>query len=76
MSNGLDPDQDRQNVGADRGPNCLQRLSVDDKSYPKRGELTYLSAPSTGGNTGGGGTLKVLWRCWANKPETQRESAF
>ena len=28
VSNCLDPDQDRQNVG----PNCLQRLSVDDKS--------------------------------------------
>ena len=29
MSNGLDPDQDRQNVGPDLGPNCLQRLSAD-----------------------------------------------
>ena len=34
MSNSLDPDQDRQNghsVGPDLGPNCLQRLSADDK---------------------------------------------
>ena len=32
MSNGLDPDQDRHSVGPDLGPNCLQRLSADDKS--------------------------------------------
>ena len=31
-SNGLDPDQDRSSVGPDLGPNCLQRLSADDKS--------------------------------------------
>ena len=29
MSNSLDPDQARQNVGPDLGPNCLQRLSAD-----------------------------------------------
>ena len=28
----MDPDQDRQNVGPDLGPNCLQRLSADNKS--------------------------------------------
>ena len=33
-SNGLDPDQDRQNVGPDLGPNCLQTLSADNKSRP------------------------------------------
>ena len=33
VSNMLDPDQDRQNVGPDLDPNCLQRLSADDKSY-------------------------------------------
>ena len=32
MSNGLDPDQDRHSIGPDLGPNCLQRLSADDKS--------------------------------------------
>ena len=32
VSNGLDPDQDGQNVGPDLSPNCLQRLSADDKS--------------------------------------------
>ena len=31
MSNSLDPDQDRHSVGPDLGPNCLQRLSPDDK---------------------------------------------
>ena len=32
MSNSLGPDQGRQkNVGPDLGPNCLQRLSADDK---------------------------------------------
>ena len=29
VSNGLDSDQDRQNVG----PNCLQRLTAADKSF-------------------------------------------
>ena len=32
VSNGLDPDQDRHNVGPDLGPNCLQKLSADDIS--------------------------------------------
>ena len=32
VSNSLDPDQARQNVGPDLGLNCLQRLSADDTS--------------------------------------------
>ena len=35
VSNSLDPDQDRQNVGPDLGPNSLQRFSADDKSRHK-----------------------------------------
>ena len=30
VSNSLDPDQARQNVGPDMHPNCLQRLSADN----------------------------------------------
>ena len=32
VSNSLDPDQARHYVRPDLGPNCLQRLSVDDTS--------------------------------------------
>ena len=32
VSNSLDPDQARQNVAPDLGPNCLQRYSADDTS--------------------------------------------
>ena len=32
VSKSLDPNQERYSVGPDLGPNCLQRLSVDDKS--------------------------------------------
>ena len=32
MLNSLDPDQARHFVGPDLGPNCLQKLSADDKS--------------------------------------------
>ena len=32
VSNILDPDQARQNVGPDLDPNCLQKLSADEKS--------------------------------------------
>ena len=32
MSNGLDPDLARHSVGPDLDPNCLQRLSAEDKS--------------------------------------------
>ena len=39
VSNGLDPDQDRRSVGPDLGPNCLQKLSADDKSPLARKEL-------------------------------------
>ena len=38
VSNGLEPDQDRQNVGPDLGPSCLQRLSADDKSHHQEGK--------------------------------------
>ena len=31
VPNGLDPDQDSRSVGSDLYPNCLQRLSIDDK---------------------------------------------
>ena len=30
VSDSLDPDQDRQNVSPDLGPNCLQSLTGDD----------------------------------------------
>ena len=35
MSNNLDSDQ---NVGHDMGPNCLQRLSAEDKNHHKQGK--------------------------------------
>ena len=31
VSNSLDPDQDQYSLVPDLGPNCLQRLSADDK---------------------------------------------
>ena len=34
VSNSLEPDQARHFVGHDLGPNCLQRLSADNKSRP------------------------------------------
>ena len=37
VSNGLDSDQHRHCVGPDLGPNCLQRLSEDNKSQPSKG---------------------------------------
>ena len=33
VSNGLDQGQDRHFVGPDLCPNCLQRLSANDKSH-------------------------------------------
>ena len=41
MSNGLDPGQDRRYVGPDLGPNCLQRLSADDKMLAKKEFRSY-----------------------------------
>ena len=38
MSNSLDSDQARQNVGTDLDPNCLQRFSADDKSRHQQGK--------------------------------------
>ena len=38
LSNSFDPDQDRQLDGPDLGPNCLQRLSTDDKSRHQQGK--------------------------------------
>ena len=36
VSNSLDPDQARHFVGPDLGPNCLQRLSADNKVAPSK----------------------------------------
>ena len=33
VSNSLDPDQARHSVGPDLSPNCLQRLSADEKIH-------------------------------------------
>ena len=41
MSNGLDPDQDQHSVSSDLDPNCLQRLSADNKSPLARQELIF-----------------------------------
>ena len=38
MSNCLDPDQGQDSVNPDLGPNCLQRLSADDKSCGYQGK--------------------------------------
>ena len=38
MSNSLDPDQDLHSVSPDLGPNCLERLSADDKSCSWQGK--------------------------------------
>ena len=38
MSNSLDTGQDRHSVGPNLGPNCLQRLSADDKSHCQQGQ--------------------------------------
>ena len=32
LANSLNPDQDGHSVGRDLGPNCLHRLSADNKS--------------------------------------------
>ena len=43
VSNSLDPDQDRLSVGPDLGPNCLQRLSGNDKTIQIKHEaIPYL----------------------------------
>ena len=39
VSNRIDPDQARHFVGPDPGPNCLQKLSADNKSHHKWAEL-------------------------------------
>ena len=38
VSSCLDPDQAQHFVGPDLGPNCLQRLSADEKSCQWRGK--------------------------------------
>ena len=34
VSNSLDSDQDRHSVGPDLDPNCLKRVTADDKNSP------------------------------------------
>ena len=38
VSNGLNPDQDLHVAGPDLGPNCLQRLSADNKRGGQQGK--------------------------------------
>ena len=44
LSELVDPDQDRQKVGPDLGPNCLQKLSTCQKSLLARKELTAVKS--------------------------------
>ena len=44
MADSLDPDHARHFVGHDLGPNCFQRLSVDDTSFNGK-ELTITLKP-------------------------------
>ena len=54
MSNSLDPDQARQFVGPDLGPNCLPRLSANDtgrqivNSEPQHFVILYFLVNFTG----------------------------
>ena len=48
MSNGLDPDHDRHSVCPDLGPNCLLRLSVEDKNAASMKTANYIPLLSTG----------------------------
>ena len=41
LSNCLDPDQDRQNVGPDLDPNRLQRLSATTNSVASKERVKY-----------------------------------
>ena len=42
VSNGLEPDQDGCSVGPDLDPNCLQRLSADNKVATSMEKVKYL----------------------------------
>ena len=46
MSNDLDLDQDQHSLGPDLDPNCLQRLSADDKILARKDLLTYIGIAS------------------------------
>ena len=39
VTNGLDPNQDRHSDVSDMGPNCLQRLSAEEKIATNQGRL-------------------------------------
>ena len=49
VSNNLDPDQIRRNVGPGLCSNCLQRLSVDDTSRKELNVHVQLSGVGWGG---------------------------
>ena len=42
VSNCLDPDQDLHLVGSDLGPNCLEKISADEKSCRLHGRVQIL----------------------------------
>ena len=41
MSKVLDPDLDRYSVVPDLGPNCLQRISADNKVAASKDRVTF-----------------------------------
>ena len=44
VSNNLDPDQAQHFVGPDLVPNCLQKLSADNKSHHKQIDELFVCA--------------------------------
>ena len=55
VSNSLDPDQARNYVGPDLGPNCLQRLQPDDNDKLRVNRKHQNEEP----------VLSILVRCYA-----------
>ena len=47
LSNCLDPGQEQHSVGPDLGPNCLQRLSEDDKNHGYQGTSSLVHLDPT-----------------------------
>ena len=47
MPNSFDTDQDPHSVGPDLDPNCLQRLSAEDKSHLQQEKINMDEQPQS-----------------------------
>ena len=76
MSNSLDPDQARQFVGPDLGPNCLPRLTADDNGRQRVKDYMNMEESKSCSNKVFQYIIIVIIYLFLNKNQTKKDNSL